>query len=186
MSHFTEWTTATKDLATAAALMAGGGWAVWKWGFEERRRLKQEAVRKAHEMPAIDGSMTVTAVPLDDATVIATVIATWRNRGHIPVRLDGTNSSFEVYEIASGPTLTLGPLVRTDLPLRHRVTLEPDYVLEPQTDSQIQRTFVLARRKAYYVYVKITYPMSIAGKPLSLYYCHRELVWMDSSVSGGH
>jgi hypothetical protein len=70
-----------KDLATAAGILLGGGWAFWRWTFSEY-------LRRGREMPSIDGEITVRSVLIDDESELITVSCNWRNVSAIPLNVN--------------------------------------------------------------------------------------------------
>ena len=60
------WVTTIKDVTTNIALLTGGGWAIWKWGYSER-------LRERREMCSPDGTLSAIAVHLDNEKSIVTV-----------------------------------------------------------------------------------------------------------------
>ena len=158
--------TIVKDWVTAAGIVIGGTWALWKWGFSE-------FLRRLREIPSLDGRMTAVPVPLSPKEVLVTFEALWRNRGQLPVPLDPARTGFKVYELDRA--FAIGPLVpqlgatpanHTALPF---VGLS-GFLLEPATESVLQAHFVLRRGVPYLVRSELVAPGGNAS-------WQRDLLW---------
>src|SRR5262249_14847715 len=139
-----QWLAVVKDLVTIAAVILGGFWAAWKWGYGE-------TLRKRREMPSPDGTLTATSVPIDATKIVVTLNAVWRNRGPLPIELCAKHSAVEAFKF--GHSLRLGNLILQAGEQIERVSdVRPSwdaYVFEPNTDSVITQHFVLDRNYVY-------------------------------------
>jgi hypothetical protein len=133
-----QWAAIMKDVTTTAALILGGGWAAWKWGYGE-------TLRKRREMPSPDGTLTATPLRIDDKTIALALTAVWRNRGPLPINLCAAHSIVEVFRL--NEFVPMGRLMVTaDNSMELISTATPDwqsYILEPNTDSVISEHFIL-------------------------------------------
>lgn len=135
-----------ENYTTAAAIILGGGWALWKWGFEEARRRRRE-------IPSLDGKLSTVTTDLNEGKCLVTLEATWRNPGVLPVRLNTQQTCVNVYDLNND--VELGHLKAIDdlvsiyssCPLND---LE-DYILEPSTNSTMQEHFIFDKAKVYLV-----------------------------------
>ena len=75
-----DWPASVENIVASVAIVAGGGWAVWKWGYGE-------TLRKRREFPDLDGTLTAASVPLPGGKAYLTLQAVWRNPGAVPVRV---------------------------------------------------------------------------------------------------
>src|SRR6266853_5453219 len=133
----THISTIIREYATVAAVAVGGGWALWRWGFEEW-------LRRQRDFPAVDGEIRTFETKLSDRNVIVTVNALWSNRGKLPVELDTTKTFVNVYSV--GHSLPLGPFDPQSTKLAYSakpLARLSGYVLEPGTDSIMQQCLVL-------------------------------------------
>jgi hypothetical protein len=55
-----DWPASVENIVASVAIVAGGGWAAWKWGYGE-------TLRKRREFPDLDGTLTTASVPLQAA-----------------------------------------------------------------------------------------------------------------------
>ena len=166
--------TIIKDFATAAAILAGGGWAFWKWGYGERLRRKRE-------MAATDGSLTATSVDMDESKSVVTLQAIWRNRGPIPLKLCPSHTRVEVFriekqenegrlELIEGPNVHL--IISAAPPWK-------SYIMEPGTDSVMHEHFVLMKESLHaFRWTVCLSPGSIPGADKQAHLvCTREMIW---------
>jgi hypothetical protein len=133
-----QWATVMKDVVTSAALVLGGGWAAWKWGYGE-------TLRRRREMPSPDGTLTATSVRLNDETTAVTLNAIWRNRGPLPIELCATHTVVEAFIL--NKSLPIGRFILesgTDIePISVATPTWSFYILEPNTDSVMTEHFIL-------------------------------------------
>jgi hypothetical protein len=129
--------TVIRDYATVVAIIIGGGWALWRWRFDEW-------LRRHRDFPALDGEIRTVEAKLNDRDIFVMVNALWRNRAKLPVKLDTAKTFVKVYKL--GHTLPTGPFdPQTVEPF---CTARPlsgasNYTLEPGTDSIMQQCLVL-------------------------------------------
>ena len=142
-----ELSTLIRNYTLSLSAVFMGGWAFWKWGFSEWLRHRQEG-------PAVDGVVTTTKTPLinNDSQVLATIEATWRNKGVYPVYIDTEQTRLDVFEITSeypeGPIYTnkdLGDPAYRMYPYKDM----KGFILEPNTESILQHHFILSVDKIY-------------------------------------
>jgi hypothetical protein len=165
-----------QNYVTSIAIIVGGGWALWKWGFEE-------ALRRKREIPSLDGKMSAITVTMSETKALVTLQAKWRNPGALPVKLDTKETSVEVYEV--DPGAELGNLSGPD-DLEAIYTCYPldgldDYILEPGTDSTMQRHFVLDKSRIYLIRWIIQQRPDKPSSPA--YFWSRDLIWRYSEPS---
>jgi len=170
----TEIATSIREYVTAAAILTGGGWALWRWGFEEW-------LRRQRDFPALDGEIRTVDAKLGDGKVVVTVNALWRNRGRLPVEIDPNRVSLHVHQISpaseSGPVdpkSDNAPLCYTAHPLAGLVT----YILEPGTDSVIQQCLILPDDKVFL----FRWQMPMASNQRAYRYLKSELWWVRQHV----
>lgn len=131
------FSTIVRNYATALALLAGAGVAIWKWGFEER-------LRKRREIASPDGFLSSTTIPLGSDKVIVTLEAKWGNRGRFSIYLDEHNSYVSAIQIEE--TERSGTLLKerneefVKAPLFHG-----PYIMEPNTESVMHQHFIMPR-----------------------------------------
>lgn len=172
-----------KDLATACAIVVGGGWALWKWSYGE-------VLRKRREMASPDGTLSANSVILDDERAAVTLNALWRNRGPLAIELCAKHTGvelFEVVEAAALGRLQLGANVSARCLSVAKPTWSA-YVMEPNTDSVMNEHFVLKRGILYgFRWTICMVPGSIPGaRRDSHLVCTRELLWrLDCGAGEG-
>ena len=91
-----DWTAALDHIVTSVAIIAGGVWAGWKWGYSEK-------VRKGREHPDLDGTLTASSVPLRAGKAYLTLQAEWRNPGPLPIRMCPDHTFIEQYDLSGDP-----------------------------------------------------------------------------------
>lgn len=170
--------TVIKDFATAAALLAGGGWALWTWGHGEK-------LRRNREMAATDGNLTATSVDMDESKSVVTLQAIWRNRGPVALKLCPSHTRVEVFrlekrEAPSRLELTESPGVHL---IVSAVPTWNSYIMEPSTDSVMHEHFVLAKGSLYaFRWLICLAPGSIPGTDEEAHLvCTREMIWSDQA-----
>ncbi len=139
-------TTIVKDIVTTIGVIVGGGWVLWKWGFSE-------VLRRKRDIPALDGKLSATSVPLESDKELVTVDVTWTNRGPYPVRIDIQETSVYIYELDE--KMGYGPIAIPEnaepayatLPFENYVAV----IVSPKTTKHIQNHFVLDRTKKYLI-----------------------------------
>lgn len=141
--------TIIKNYVEAAAVIVAGGWALWRWEFEER-------LRRHRDFPALDGEIKSAEAALRPGASVMTVYAVWHNRGKLPVELECDECFLNVYKLnAATPN---GPIDLSNREDDENVTLLYStrplsqflrFVLEPSTDTTIQQCFVLPDDSAF-------------------------------------
>ena len=174
----TPLSTIIRDYATAAAIIGGGLWALWRWVFEER-------LRRHREFPALDGELKTVETRLDHLNVILTVNALWRNRGKLPVEIDTTKTSVGVYSLDKSQPL--GPFNPQIKALSYRAFPLADcagYILEPGTDSTIQQCIVLPTNQMFVIHWAICIAASQKAYPYlkAEMWCVRDYVWRSGEM----
>jgi len=101
-----DWLAIAKDVITSMAVLLGGAWAAWKWGYGE-------TLRKRREMPSPDGSLKATSMRVDETTTAVTFHAVWRNRGPLPIELCAEHSGVKAFRL--GNTRPIGNLVLDEM-----------------------------------------------------------------------
>jgi hypothetical protein len=91
-----DWTAEMYNIVTSAALIIGGVWAGYKWGYTEWQR-------KRREDPDLDGTLTASSVSLPADKAYLTLQAAWRNPGPLPVWMCPEHSFVEQYELPGDP-----------------------------------------------------------------------------------
>ena len=159
-----------ENYATAAAIIFGAGWALWKWGFEEARR-------RSREIPSLDGKLSAVTRDLNETKALVTLDAAWRNPGVLPVKLNTTQTCVNVYELDKN--VELGHLRANDIlePIYDSCPLSDyeEYILEPGTDSTLQEHFIFDKAKVYLIRWEIY--QSVANPSSPAYSWLRDLVW---------
>jgi hypothetical protein len=96
-------------------------------------------------MAAPDGTLTATAVQVDDGRMVVTLHALWRNRGPFAIELCSRHSIVEAFIIDPAPPL--GDLqLQKGCHIRLLDTAKPSwktYIMEPNTDSVMHQHFVV-------------------------------------------
>jgi hypothetical protein len=175
-----DWSETVENIIASAAIVVGGGWAAWKWGYGE-------TLRKRREYQDLDGTLSAVSVPLPDGKAYLTLQAVWRNPGPLPVEMcpDPEHSVVRQYELATDPPL--GSFRMAGYPGAVEVAVVPlstgrTYTLGPQTESVMTEHFVVTARSVYAFSWQICQgPLS--RKDLRHGQCGRELIWR-SALSG--
>jgi hypothetical protein len=89
-----DWLAIAKDVITSMAVLLGGAWAAWKWGYGE-------TLRKRREMPSPDGSLKATSMRVDETTTAVTLHAVWRNRGPLPIEPCAEHSGVKAFRLGN-------------------------------------------------------------------------------------
>jgi hypothetical protein len=137
-----------KDWLTVAAILAAGGWAVWRF-------YHQEWLRWRSEVPALEGSNPPREIVCqDDKTCIVSLRWTWRNAGNRPLYVNVGACKVEIYRIPDGhygvidprqQAEALGPPAFTHHPL---ADFSP-YMFEPGTTSTLLTPVALPADHSY-------------------------------------
>jgi hypothetical protein len=170
-----DWT-AIESAVTSAAIIIGGLWAGWKWGYGE-------ALRKRRELPDLDGILTATWVPLPGGKAYLTLRAAWRNPGPGPIRVCPEHSFVEQYELETDPPL--GSFRVAGYPGLKKVATVPwphrGYVMGPQTESVLTEHFVVAEGSVYAFTWQICQGR-LSRRDQHHARCDRELIWSSSQL----
>ncbi len=173
-----DWTAALDNIVTSAAIIVGGVWAGWKWGYGEK-------IRKGREHPDLDGTLTASAVPLPAGKAYLTLQAEWRNPGPLPIRMCPDHTFIEQYELAWDPpagSLRLagypGAVKISKIPLTW-----PAYTMGPQTASIMTEHFVVAAGPVY-AFTWVVCQGAISRKNKHHGWCSRELIWARPQTTG--
>jgi hypothetical protein len=135
------WSAIVRDVVTSAAVLLGGAWAAWKWGYGE-------TLRRRREMPSPDGTLTATSIRVDEITTVVTLSAIWRNRGLLPICLCAKHSFVKAFRLPN--KLPIGNLILEKMaPTSVAEADWSDYVLEPNTDTVMTEHFVLKNDGIY-------------------------------------
>jgi hypothetical protein len=167
--------TVIREYATTAGIAIAGGWALWRWWFEEW-------LRRHRDFPALDGDLSVKCAKAWDGKSVITLNALWRNRGKLPVELNPAKTFVAAYRV--NPKIQSGPLELSSAGLEAMHRVEPfrdnsAYILEPGTDSIMQQCFVLADTEV----VLFHWAICIAAKQKAYpslkeeLWCTRYIVW---------
>lgn len=162
---------AVENAFASIAIIVGGLWAGWRWGYGE-------ALRKRREYPDLDGTLTATAVPLPGGKAYLTLQAAWRNPGPGPITVCPEHSFVEQYEFVEDPPL--GSLRIADHPGARKIATVPlhlrGYVLGPQTESVMVEHFVVAAGSVYAFGWQVCQGR-LSRKDHSHGLCIREIIW---------
>ena len=138
-------------------------------------------------MASPDGTLTATAVAVDDKKTILTLNALWCNRGSLAINLCATHSIVEAFQIAEPPSM--GQLRLTDGACVVRLaTVRADwdvYTMEPNTDSVMHGHFVVDSHQVHgFRWTICLEPGSLPGKQRETHLvCSRELIWRNDAGS---
>lgn len=105
-----DWPASVENIVASVAIVAGGGWAAWKWGYGE-------TLRRRREFPDLDGTLTAASVPPPGGQAYVTLQAVWRNPGPVPVpRIRGGRSPWTPRSAARIVTFQPSPPASTRQP----------------------------------------------------------------------
>ena len=145
--------TVVKDWLTSVGILFGGGWALWRFGYEDwlRRRLEEPSLEGSYDVPEMHR--------LDDGRIAVSLRWRWRNPGTRPVFLDIHLSELSVYRISSQGAFIdprrleqeVGAKVSEHLPLEGFGFFK----LEPGTTSSILTVPILEEGKTYLARLKL-------------------------------
>lgn len=177
----THVSTIIREYTTVAAILIGGCWALWRWGFEEWLRRKRD-------FPALDGELKTAEVSIGAGKIVVTVNAIWRNRGKLPVDLDPARTFVKVYSLHED--ILAGPFDDRSKGLKLSFDARPlrgwtGYTLEPSTESLIQQCFVLPENNAclFHFGVCICAKQDAYSYLKSEMWCERYLVWRPTALA---
>lgn len=144
---YVDWSELIRNYATAVGILAGGGWAFWKWGYSDWAGAQKNR-------PSLDGHLTIDSAPVNNEQLLVTIVGHWNNRGHFPVVLDSDLSRVQVFELPNQltagefePSKQLKKPLFVQYPFADLQWLE----LEPQTQSTLRAHFVLEPKKRYFI-----------------------------------
>jgi hypothetical protein len=165
-----DWTV-IESAVTSAAIVVGGLWAGWKWGYGE-------TLRKRRELPDLDGTLTATSVPLPGGKAYLTLQAVWRNPGPGPIMVRPDHSFVEQYELGTDPPL--GSFRVAGHPGLTKISTAPwryrGYAMGPLTESVLTEHFVVPAGSVYAFTWQICQGRQPRGRRDHAL-CDRELIW---------
>jgi len=142
------WTTQFQSIVTGLAIIFGGLWAWYKWGFQEWLRAKRE-------IPALDGSLSFTSQSLSESKCILCLEMIWRNVGVDPISLDVARTKVTVQKLP--PTLQGNGVVRSKSDQMESVSATNPHdnlskcVLEPKTESVMHENVIVESHSVFFV-----------------------------------
>jgi hypothetical protein len=182
-----DWTAEMDNIVTSAALIIGGIWAGYRWGYTEWQR-------KRREQPDLDGTLTASSVPLPGGKAYLTLQAAWRNPGPLPIWMCPEHSFVEQYALPGDPPAVgfrLEHVVLLGDPLAGSLKLDgcpgaarisripltwPKYKMGPNTVSNIIQPFVVTAGSVY-VFNWVICLGAISRKNQNHSWCNRDLIW---------
>lgn len=170
-----EWSELIRNYATVAGIVAGGGWAFWKWGYSDWAGAKKNRA-------SLDGHLTCSSVPLEGQLALVTVQAHWCNRGSFPVPIDPKATKVLVFKLL--PNLQKGPFESSSdfgLPLfdQRPFASYDDFELEAKTESSLRAHFVLETGCTYFFRWELKKKHD--GKVRHIFTWSKEVVWQAPS-----
>jgi hypothetical protein len=81
-----------RNIALAIAVGAGGGWALWKWWYEQREKKRQEFL-------SVEGELKTNLVPLTNKRAVLTIESLWNNISTRHISIDPKTSYVRIYEV---------------------------------------------------------------------------------------
>ncbi len=136
-----------REWTPTIAVFATGVWVLVK-------SIKEERWRRETDIPAMDGTLSVAVIKLDDEKSVVAINATWRNRGTVPIRMMTRDTHVEIFAIA--PDIACGALT-SSTNLGEPVAVHTPYadhetfLFEPRTRSELQCHVVLKNGSVYLV-----------------------------------
>jgi hypothetical protein len=162
---------AIENAVASIAIILGGLWAGWKWGYGE-------TLRKRREYPDLDGTLTAASVPLPGGKAYLTLQAVWRNPGPGPIWVCSEHTFVEQYELGADPPL--GSFRMADYPGATKIATVPlhfrEYVMGPQTESVMTEHFVVAAGSVYAFGWQVCQGR-LSRKDRGHSRCFREIIW---------
>ncbi|WP_159522997.1 hypothetical protein [Sunxiuqinia indica] len=128
------------DFITVFALITGGIWALWKWGYLEK-------IRKKKEMPAIDGILNFKLIEINELQVVVSFEAIWSNKGSFAIYLNSNDSHLNGKKIKK-KSVSNGALETENIDIQEKL-FSGKYILEPQTNSIMQKQIILHKKDTY-------------------------------------
>jgi hypothetical protein len=172
------WTATLQSILTSAAIVVGGGWAIWKWGYSE-------GLRKRRELPDLDGTLTASAVALSAGKACLTLQAAWRNPGPVPIKMCPDHSFVTQFALPGDPPP--GNFRLHGHPGAEEICQVPltwlHFTMGPQTTSVMNEHFVVATDVAYYFYWVICQGQ-ISRRGVHHAWCERDLIWSWPQLAG--
>jgi hypothetical protein len=173
-----DWPATLQSILTSTAIVVGGGWAIWKWGYSE-------GLRKRREVPDLDGTLSVSTVPLSAAKAYLTLQAAWRNPGPAPIKMCPDHSFVTQYTLQGDPPpgnfrLHGHPGARE---ICHVPLTWPAYTMGPQTTSLMNEHFIVATDAVYYFNWVVCQGQTFRRSKHHSW-CERDLIWSSSQLAG--
>ncbi len=162
---------------TSAALIIGGLWAGYKWGYTEWQRNRRE-------QPDLDGTLTASSVPLPAGKAYLTLQAAWRNPGPLPIRMCPEDSFVEQFELSGDPppgSLRLAGWPGAKSISKVPVTW-PAYTMGPQTVSIMTEHFVVTAGPIY-AFTWVICMGAFSRKNQHHSWCSRDLIWASPQAT---
>lgn len=135
-------TTITRDITTILAIVVGGIWAWYKWGYSEN-------IRRKKELSAIDGTLNYEVTELNEKQVIISFEALWRNKGVLAVELED-DKSFLIGRKLDADNINEGELLTSKKHDIKAPLFSGGYILEPKTDSIMQKQIIVSKNDIYF------------------------------------
>jgi hypothetical protein len=132
-----------KDWLTSAAIVVGGGWAMWRFGHAEW-------LRRRAEIPSLEGNSSTSEIcSFGNDRVAVSLRWSWRNVGTRPVHVDDMRSFVEVYRLAGDVGSFVDPrqqketLTALKVGVHHPLKGYGFYMFEPNTTSTMLTVSIL-------------------------------------------
>jgi hypothetical protein len=165
-----------RDWLPSLSIIIGGIWIFFNWVLLENQRARKE-------VPALEGTISVSSVELEKEKTIITVEGTWNNKSPYDVNVDVNLSKIMIYIISSDQpnghvdTLFLGEPLYTTRIFRNYT----DYRFEPNVAWKIQEHYVLETGKIYMIHwflvIDKSKPKKTKSKKMDL-----PIVWESSVI----
>jgi hypothetical protein len=184
------WAAEMDDIVTSVALIIGGIWAGYRWGYTEWQRKRREQLD-------LDGTLTALSVPLPAGKAYLTLQAAWNNPGPLPITMCTEGSYVEQKTLPENPLAgslspadCKGAVTISRIPLTERGYTV--YKMGPQTVSIMTVHFVIEAGAIYLFTWKICLG-AISRKNRNHRephseddsYCSRDLIWaLPREISG--
>ncbi len=139
-----EW---IREWTPTLGVLGAGAWIFFNWLRDERHRQKTE-------MPAMDGTLSVTSTSLSADKSILAVTAVWRNRGALPIRMLTQKTRIEVFCVT--PDVPCGAIevhsnLGSPVATHHPYADQSAFVFEPATESELQSHLIVLKGSVYLV-----------------------------------
>lgn len=164
-----------KNWTEVAAIVAAGGWALWRFGYVARA-----------DTPSLDGELSIAQHAAGNGLLVVSVRALWNNRSRFTLALDPRACSVSVYEIPD--QLRVGPLdpskdlaepLHVQVPFAEQRRLD----LEPKTASALQAHFVLRGGPLYLFRWELATAEPYDGAP---FHWRRDALWNSAPDAPPH